>query len=48
MNVIIVDYDEKYFKESILDKIIGFISFFEKLIGDEEFKINYLQQFNLN
>lgn len=48
INVIIVDYDEKYFKESILDKIIGFISFFEKLISDEAFKINYLQQFNLN
>jgi hypothetical protein len=46
INVISVDYDEKYFKEDIFDKIIGFISFFEKLINDEEFKINYLKQFN--
>jgi hypothetical protein len=46
INVISVDYDEKYFKEDIFDKIIGFISFFEKLITNEEFKINYLKQFN--
>jgi hypothetical protein len=47
INVITVDYDEKYFKESIFDKIISFIIFFEKLITDEKFKINYLKQFNL-
>jgi len=46
INVITVDYDEKYFKEDIFDKIICFTSFFEKLITNEEFKINYLKQFN--
>ena len=29
------------------NKIIDFTSFFEKLITDEKFKINYLKKFNL-
>jgi hypothetical protein len=48
INIITVDYEEKYFNEEILNKIIDFINFFEKLIGDEEFKINYLKKFNFN